>query len=95
MIRCEVACTRTCESTSTSRHFKRWPRSPAASTSVPRTTESLAAVYEEIDQLERTEIEVERLHPVRRAVRDNRWRQGLLALLLEAGLAQTVLRRLP
>jgi Ca-activated chloride channel family protein len=56
--------------------------------------ESLEAVYEEIDALETTEIQVEnftrygeRFPPVLGA--------GLLLLLLEIGLGQTVFRRLP
>jgi Ca-activated chloride channel family protein len=56
--------------------------------------ESLEAVYEEIDTLETTEIQVEhftrygeRFPPVLGA--------GLLLLLLEIGLGQTVLRKLP
>ena len=56
--------------------------------------ESLAAIYQEIDELERTEIEVENFiqyaerFPVVLAF-------GLLLLLMEVGLAQTVLRKLP
>ncbi len=56
--------------------------------------ESLASIYEEIDELERTEIEVENFtqyaerFPVVLAF-------GLLLLLMEVGLAQTVLRKLP
>ena len=56
--------------------------------------ESLTSIYEEIDQLERTEIEVENFtqyaerFPVVLAF-------GLLLLLMEVGLAQTVLRKLP
>jgi Ca-activated chloride channel family protein len=56
--------------------------------------ESLEAVFEEIDALERTEIRVEdftrygeRFTPILGA--------GLLLLLAEIGLGQTVLRRLP
>jgi Ca-activated chloride channel family protein len=57
-------------------------------------TESLAQIYAEIDQLERTEIEVENFtqyaerFPVPLAA-------GFLLLLLELGLSQTVLRKLP
>ncbi len=57
-------------------------------------TESLASIWEEIDELERTEIEVENFtrfeerFPVVLSI-------GLVLLLLEVGLAQTVLRRLP
>ena len=56
--------------------------------------ESLTSIYEEIDQLERTEIEVENFtqyaerFPVVLAF-------GLLLLLMEVGLALTVLRKLP
>jgi Ca-activated chloride channel family protein len=56
--------------------------------------ESLAAIYEEIDGLERTEIEVENFtqyaerFPVVLAL-------GLFLLLMEVGLSQTVLRKLP
>jgi Ca-activated chloride channel family protein len=56
--------------------------------------ESLTSIYEEIDQLERTEIEVENFtqyaerFPIVLAF-------GLLLLLMEVGLAQTVLRKLP
>ena len=56
--------------------------------------ESLTSIYEEIDQLERTEIEVENFtqyaerFPVVLAF-------GLLLLLMEVGLEQTVLRKLP
>jgi Ca-activated chloride channel family protein len=55
---------------------------------------SLAAIYEEIDALETTEIQVENYtqygehFPLALGV-------GLLLLVLEAGLSQTVLRRLP
>lgn len=57
-------------------------------------TESLAAIYEEIDQLERTEIEVQNFtqygeeFPLPLGV-------GFLLLLTELALAQTLLRRLP
>jgi Ca-activated chloride channel family protein len=57
-------------------------------------SESLAAIYEEIDQLERTEIEVENFtqyterFPFLLGL-------GLLLVLVEATLSQTVLRRLP
>jgi len=57
-------------------------------------TESLAQIYSEIDQLERTDIEVENFtryaerFPIPLGV-------GLLLLVLEVGLAQTALRRLP
>jgi len=57
-------------------------------------TESLAAIYEEIDRLERTEIEVEDFtqyterFPLVLAL-------GLVLLLTEATLARTLLRRLP
>jgi Ca-activated chloride channel family protein len=57
-------------------------------------SESLAAIWEEIDQLERTEIEVENFtqyaerFPLALGM-------GLLLLLTELGLSQTVLRRLP
>ncbi|MEX2048142.1 MAG: VWA domain-containing protein [Gemmatimonadota bacterium] len=57
-------------------------------------SESLAAIYEEIDQLERTEIEVENFtqyterFPLLLGL-------GLVLVLVEATLAQTVLRRLP
>jgi Ca-activated chloride channel homolog len=56
--------------------------------------ESLAAIYAEIDELERTEIEVENFtqygeeFPIPLAA-------GFLFLLVELGLGQTVLRRLP
>ena len=57
-------------------------------------TESLAAIYEEIDALERTEIEVENF---------TRYEErfplllgfGLLLIVAEAALARTALRRLP
>jgi len=57
-------------------------------------TESLAAIYAEIDELERTEIEVENFtqfgeeFPIPLGI-------GLLLLLTELGLAQTALRKLP
>lgn len=57
-------------------------------------TESLAAIYAEIDELERTEIEVENFtqyseeFPLPLAV-------GFLLLMLELALSHTVLRRLP
>jgi Ca-activated chloride channel family protein len=57
-------------------------------------TESLAAIWEEIDELERTEIEVENFtqyaerFPVALGI-------GFLLLLMELTLSQTVLRRLP
>ncbi|MEQ1856668.1 MAG: VWA domain-containing protein [Longimicrobiales bacterium] len=57
-------------------------------------SESLAAIWQEIDQLERTEIEVENFtryaerFPFALAL-------GFLLLLTELGLSQTVLRRLP
>jgi Ca-activated chloride channel family protein len=57
-------------------------------------TESLAAIYEEIDRLETTEIEVENFtqyeerFPLVLAI-------GLLLVVTEAALARTVLRRLP
>jgi Ca-activated chloride channel family protein len=57
-------------------------------------TESLAAIWEEIDELERTEIEVENFtqyaerFPVALAL-------GLLLFVSEVGLAHTALRRLP
>ena len=57
-------------------------------------TESLAAIWAEIDELERTEIEVENFtqyaerFPIPLGL-------GLLLLLAELGLSQTVLRRLP
>ena len=57
-------------------------------------TESLAAIYEEIDQLERTEIEVQNFtrygeeFPIPLGI-------GFLLLMTELGLAQTLLRRLP
>lgn len=57
-------------------------------------TESLAAIYEEIDALERTEIEVQNFtqfgeeFPLPLAI-------GFLLLALEFGLSQTILRRLP
>jgi Ca-activated chloride channel family protein len=56
--------------------------------------ESLAAIYAEIDELERTEIEIENFtqygeeFPLPLAI-------GFLILLLEVGLTQTVLRTLP
>ena len=56
--------------------------------------ESLAAIWEEIDQLERTEIEVENFtqyserFPLALGL-------GFLLVLTELGLSQTVLRRLP
>ena len=57
-------------------------------------TESLASIYQEIDELETTEIEVQNF---------TRYTElfhfplaaGLLLLLVEAGLANTVLRKLP
>lgn len=57
-------------------------------------TESLAAIYEEIDQLERTEIEVENFtqYTERFGVPLG---AGLLLVMIELGLAQTALRRLP
>lgn len=56
--------------------------------------ESLAAIYDEIDQLERTEIEVENF--TQYAERFGApLGAGLLLLLLEVGLSQTWLRRLP
>jgi Ca-activated chloride channel family protein len=57
-------------------------------------SESLAAIYEEIDQLERTEIDVENFtqyterFPLLLGL-------GLMLVLLEATISQTVLRRLP
>ena len=57
-------------------------------------TESLAQIYEEIDELERTEIEVENFtqyaerFPIPLGI-------GFVLLLLELALSQTVLRRLP
>jgi Ca-activated chloride channel homolog len=57
-------------------------------------TESLAAIYEEIDQLERTEIEVENFTQY-----EERFPLvlglGLFLLVAEATLARTVLRKLP
>jgi len=57
-------------------------------------TESLAAIYEEIDRLETTEIEVENFTQY-----EERFPLlvvlGLLLVAIEATLAQTVLRRLP
>jgi len=56
--------------------------------------ESLAAIYEEIDELERTEIEVENFtqygeeFPIPLGL-------GFLLLMMEVGLANTVLRKLP
>ena len=56
--------------------------------------ESLATIYEEIDQLERTEIEVENFtqygeeFPIPLGL-------GFLLLVMEVGLANTVLRKLP
>ena len=56
--------------------------------------ESLAAIYEEIDELETTEIEVENFtqyterFPLALGL-------GLLLLVMEVGLSQTVLRKLP
>jgi Ca-activated chloride channel family protein len=57
-------------------------------------SESLAEIYSEIDQLERTDIEVENFtrYAERFAVPLG---AGLLLLVLEVGLAQTALRRLP
>jgi Ca-activated chloride channel family protein len=57
-------------------------------------SESLAQIYSEIDQLERTEIEVENFtqYAERFGVPLG---IGLLLLVLEIGLTQTVLRRLP
>ena len=57
-------------------------------------TESLASIYQEIDELETTEIEVQNF---------TRYTElfhfplaaGLLLLLMEAGLANTILRKLP
>ncbi|MDH3423317.1 MAG: aerotolerance regulator BatA, partial [Gemmatimonadota bacterium] len=57
-------------------------------------TESLAAIYEEIDQLERTEIEIENYtqfgeeFPLPLGL-------GFLLLMTEVVLAQTLLRKLP
>lgn len=57
-------------------------------------TESLASIWEEIDELERTEIEVENFtqyaerFPIALGI-------GFLLVLIELGLSQTVLRRLP
>jgi len=57
-------------------------------------TESLAAIYREIDELERTEIEVERFTSF-----DEEFAVplgiGFLLLMLEVTLSQTVLRKLP
>ena len=56
--------------------------------------EGLAAIYDEIDELERTEIEVENFtqyaerFPLPLGL-------GFLLILTELGLAQTVLRKLP
>jgi Ca-activated chloride channel family protein len=56
--------------------------------------ESLAAIYDEIEQLETTEVEVENYtqyaerFPLALAL-------GMLFLTLEVGVSQTVLRRLP
>ncbi len=56
--------------------------------------ESLASIYQEIDELERTEIEVENFtqyaerFPLALAI-------GFLLLVAEVGVSQTVLRRLP
>ena len=56
--------------------------------------EGLAAIYREIDELETTEVEVE--HYTQYAERFPLVLVlGLILLLLEAGLSQTVLRRLP
>ena len=57
-------------------------------------TESLASIYEEIDQLERTEIEVENFtqYTERFGVP---LAAALMLVLLELGLGQTALRRLP
>jgi len=57
-------------------------------------TESLAQIYSEIDQLERTEIEVENFTQYAERF-DVPLGVGLLLLVLEIGLTQTVLRRLP
>ena len=56
--------------------------------------ESLASIYEEIDELERTEIEVDNFtqYAERFGVV---LAFGLLLLLMEVGLSQTVLRKLP
>ena len=57
-------------------------------------TESLAAIYEEIDELERTEIQVENFtqyeerFPIPLGL-------GFLLIVAELGLSQTVLRKLP
>jgi Ca-activated chloride channel family protein len=57
-------------------------------------TESLAAIWREIDQLERTEMEVENF--TRYGERfGSLLAVGLLLLVLEVGLSGTVLRRLP
>jgi len=57
-------------------------------------TESLSSIYEEIDQLETTEVEIENYtqYSERFAAMLG---LGIVLLLLEAGLSQTVLRRLP
>jgi Ca-activated chloride channel family protein len=57
-------------------------------------TESLAAIWEEIDQLERTEIEVENFTQYAERF-PFALGFGLLVLMTEVGLAETVLRRLP
>ena len=56
--------------------------------------ESLAEIYAEIDELERTEIEVENFTQYAERF-EAALGLGLILLLLEFGLAQTVLRRLP
>ena len=54
-----VRATPTCGSTSTSRRFRRSLSSPEVGTSEPPTRRASQQIYGEIDELERTEIEVE------------------------------------
>ena len=57
-------------------------------------TESLASIYQEIDDLETTEIEVQNFTRYTELFRIP-LAAGLLLLLVEAGLANTLLRKLP
>lgn len=57
-------------------------------------SESLGRIYEEIDALETTEVEVQNFTSYGELFHYPLW-AGLLLLLLEVGLGQTVLRKLP
>ena len=58
------------------------------------STETLRRIYDDIDQLEKTEVEVKRFVQIKELFH---WAviPGLLLLLLEVVLGQTVWRRLP